>query len=54
MIAEIQDQPREALQRGGLVEVVGSENIVGSLELAVALSGQIALERPKPRRTPTV
>ena len=52
IVAEIQDQPREALQRGGLVELVGSENIVGSLELAIALSGQIALEKPKTRRTP--
>ena len=52
IVAEIQDQPREALQRGGLVELVGSENIVGSLELAIALSGQIALEKPKARRTP--
>ena len=52
IIAEIQDQPRQALQRGELVELIGSEHIVGSIELAIAMSGQIASEKPKTRRTP--
>jgi SulP family sulfate permease len=52
IIAEVQEQPRQAMQRGGLVEMVGTDNIVGSLELAIAISGQIALEKPKTRRTP--
>ncbi len=52
IIAEIQDQPRQALQRAGLVELVGPEHVVGSLELAIAMSGQIAAEKPKTRRTP--
>jgi SulP family sulfate permease len=54
IIAEIQDQPRQALQRGEFVELIGSEHIVGSLELAIAMSGQIAAEKLKTRRTPVV
>jgi len=54
IIAEIQEQPRRALQRGGLVEMVGPEHVVGSLELAIAVSAQIAAEKPKTRRTPAV
>jgi SulP family sulfate permease len=54
IIAETQEQPRQALQRGGLVEMVGAEHVVGSLELAIALSTQITVEKPKTRRTPAV
>jgi SulP family sulfate permease len=54
IIAEIQDQPRQALQRGEFVELIGSEHIVGALELAIAMSGQIAAEKLKTRRTPVV
>jgi SulP family sulfate permease len=54
IIAETQEQPRQALQRGGLVEMVGQEHLVGSLDLAIAMSGQIASNKPKTRRTPVV
>ena len=54
LIAEIQDQPLQSLQRGGLVDLVGSDHIVGSLELAIAMSDQIASKKPKTRRTPVV
>ena len=54
IIAEVQEQPRQAIQRGGLVEMVGVEHVVGSLELAIAISGQIAAEKPKTRRTPAL
>ena len=54
IIAEIQDQPRRALQRGGLVEMVGPDHVVGSLELAIAVGAQITAEKPKTRRTPAV
>src|SRR6478672_4053259 len=52
IIAETQEQPRQALQRGGLVEMVGPEHLVDSLDLAIAMSGQIASNKPKARRTP--
>jgi SulP family sulfate permease len=54
IIAETQEQARQALQRGGLVEMVGPEHVVGSLELAIALSAQITVEKPRTRRTPAV
>jgi SulP family sulfate permease len=54
LLAEIQDQPRAALQRGGLVELVGTDHVVGSLELAIAIGAQIAAEKPRTRRTPVV
>jgi SulP family sulfate permease len=52
LLAEIQDQPRKALQRGGLVELVGADYVVGSLDLAIAMSAAIAADRSKSRRTP--
>jgi len=52
ILAEIQDQPRQAIQRGGLLEIVGADHVVGSLDLAIAISGQIAADKPKTRRTP--
>jgi SulP family sulfate permease len=52
IIAEIQDQPRQAIQRAGLIELVGADHVVGSLDFALAIGGQIAVEKRGRRLTP--
>jgi len=52
IIAEVQDQPRQAIQRAGLIEVVGQDHVVGSLDFALAIGGQIAAEKLARRLTP--
>lgn len=52
IIAEIQEQPRQAIQRAGLIEIVGQDHVVGSLDFALAIGGQIAAERLARRLTP--
>lgn len=52
IIAEVQDQPRQAIQRAGLMDVVGPDHIVGSLDFALAIGGQIAAEKLNRRLTP--
>lgn len=41
MIAEIQPQPLQALQRGGIIELVGSDYVSGSFEFALAMAARI-------------
>jgi SulP family sulfate permease len=42
IIAELQAPAREALQRGGIIDLVGTDYVVGSLDYALAVGGQIA------------
>jgi sulfate permease, SulP family len=49
IIAETQPQPREALQKSGIVELVGADYVVGSLDFALAVAAQIT---EKGRLTP--
>jgi SulP family sulfate permease len=51
IIAEMQEQPLRALQRGGVVELVGTDYVVGSLDLALAIAARIVSHG---RLTPTV
>jgi len=52
IIAEAQEQPRQVFDRSGLVDLIGSEHLVASLDVAIAMSGQIAENRRKTRPTP--
>lgn len=45
LISELQDQPRAAIRRSGLLEEIGTDNVLGSIDLALAVAHEYLLRR---------
>jgi hypothetical protein len=46
LISEVQNQPLLAMRRSGLLDEIGQDNVLGTIDLALAIGQQHLIGRP--------